>query len=407
MCKSHFSALSIVAALALNSVANASQSPEIHSFDDAFRALSRRSLSPQDVQSLSKWVGERDLASGNPRSEDLRFIFAIQVPGPEMRVVATSDDGKWTLSLRRLARTNVYAAETTLPELTGFRWSYRIGSERKGGGELEAYTHPKETRAQPGVPKGTLEEQELFKSKVFEGTTRHWWIYVPKQYDGSKPACLFVVQDGQWARGSWTTVLDNMIAEKQIPISIAVFITPGTIKTDIDNRSVEYDTVSDRYVTMLADEILPQVTKRYNIRPDARGHVIAGGSSGGICSFNAAWYRPDLFHKVISWIGSFTNLQGGATGVAGGNTYPAIIRALRGWDEKGEPKPLRVFLQDGRNDVNNKAGNWPLANQEMASALEFGHYDYRFELGNGFHSDKYGRALLPDTLRWLFRDEEK
>ena len=205
-----------------------------------------------------------------------------------------------------------------------------------------------------------------------------------------------------------------MIHKGELPVSIAIFISPGHRGETPpengwsgNNRSVEYDTVSDRYSKLIVDEILPEVSKSYNLRKDPAGRMVAGISSGGICAFNLAWQRPDQFHKVLSWVGSFTNLQGGPTGVAGGNTFPAIIRDRRGWDQKGEPKPIRVFLQDGANDLDNKAGNWPLSNQQMAKALAFGHYDYKFVFGNGFHGDRHGRAILPESLRWLWRGEGK
>ena len=384
------------------------QAPGIKNFDDAFKLVSARRISADDVVSLAHWYSQDNLVKGtNPKSEDLKFIFAVNAPTHPKEVLAASEDGTWELKLKRLADTDTYAAATTMTEGAGFRWTYHIAADKLGGSDLEAYTAPPESKVQPGVPKGVLMQQPEFHSKVYPNTKRDWWIYVPAQYDATKPACLFVIQDGQWTRGYWPTFLDNMIAKKEIPVSIAVFVTPGTITKDLDNRSIEYDTVSDKYVTMLADELIPAVAKQYNIRPDAKGHLIAGLSSSGISSFTAAWFRPDVFSKVISWIGSFTNLQGGPTGVAGGNTFPAIIRDHRGWDQKGEPKPIRVFLQDGSNDVDNKAGNWPLSNQQMAKALAFGGYDYKFVLGHGFHSDKLGRTVLPDTLRWIWRDEEK
>ena len=380
----------------------------IQNFGEAFKLVSAKRISAGEAEAFSKWFGQDHLAKGtNPRSEDLKFIFAVAAPYKPKTVEAVSDDGTWSVKLKRLANSEVFAAATTLPEGAGFRWSYYIDTTNLGGSDLEAYTTPPEGKEIPGVPKGKLTQQPEFHCKTYPGTKRDWWIYVPAQYDASKPACLFLIQDGQWTRGYWPTILDNMIANKDIPVSIAVFVTPGTIKKDLDNRSIEYDTVSDRYVTMLADEIIPEVSKQYNIRKDAKGHLIAGLSSSGISSFTAAWFRPDVFHKVVSWIGSFTNLQGGPTGVAGGNTYPAMIRERRGWDQKGEPKPIRVFLQDGSNDLDNKAGNWPLSSQQMAKALAFGQYDYKFVFGHGFHSDKQGRAILPDTLRWMFRDEAK
>lgn len=382
--------------------------PNFSNFDDAFTQLSAKKLPDELLAPVGAYFGIENLKKGaNYKSDDLRFVFAIEIAPGEPEPTVSSDDGSWSQKLRRVGKSNVFVLATTLPELAGFRWSYRVGDQKRGGGELEAYSYPADTKKQPGVPEGKLIPQEPFKSKVFDGTTRDWWIYVPAQYDPAKPACVALIQDGQWSRGYWTPILDNLIAKKEIPVTIAIFLKPGTRNNDIDNRSVEYDSVNDKYPTFLADEILPEVGKRYNLRQDAKGRMVAGLSSGGICAFNAAWQRPDVFHKVVSWIGSFTNLQGGPTGVAGGNTYPAIIRERRGWDQKGEPKPIRVFLQDGANDLDNKAGNWPLSSQQMAKALAYGQYDFRFAFGNGFHSDKHGRALLPETLRWLWRDEPK
>ena len=373
------------------------------SFDDAYKLLSAPYRSVADAEALTGYFGA-DVTRGAPgRSEDLRYLFGISTPSADpVKVVA--DDGTWNLDLPKVSGTNLHAAATTLTEGVGFHWHYEVGAAHFGGGDLEALTYPSEGKVHEGVPKGQLIPQDDFKSKIFAGTTRHWWIYVPAQYDATKPACLFVVQDAQWQRNYWTTVMDNMIAQKDLPVTIGVFLTPGYREKEWDNRSVEYDTVSDAYVRMLSEEILPDVMKRYSIRPDGAAHLIAGASSGGICSFNAAWQRPELFQKVVSWIGSFTNLQGGPTGVAGGNTYPAIIRERAGWDRKGAPKPIRVFLQDGSNDLDNRAGNWPLANQEMAKALAYGGYDYQFVFGHGAHSDKLGQVKLPDTLRWMFRD---
>ncbi len=378
------------------------------SFDDAFTQLSAKKLSDALAEQITAYFGAEALKKGpNFKDSDLRFLFALETQPGDPEPTVSSDDGSWSAKLRRVGKTNVWALATVLPEGAGFRWSYRVGERRLGGGELEAYAYPPETRKQPGVPEGKLTEWEPFKSKVYAGTSRKMWVYVPAQYDPSKPACVLLAQDGQWTRGNWIPVLDNLIAKKDMPVTIGIFITPGVYKTEWDNRSVEYDTLSNKYVTMLADEILPLVGAKYNLRSDARGRMIFGLSSSGISSFTAAWERPDVFHKVLSWIGSYTNLQGGPSEVAGGNTYPAIIRHRRGWDEKGQPKDIRVFLQDGSNDLDNKAGSWPLANQQMAKALEFGKYDYKFVMGKGFHSDKHGRALLPDALRWLWRDEAK
>jgi enterochelin esterase family protein len=255
---------------------------------------------------------------------------------------------------------------------------------------------------QEGVPRGEIVKMPTFtNSAIYPGTVRDWWVYVPKQYDAAKPACLMVFQDGGGyvsANGQYRVpvVFDNLIAKKEMPVTIGVFINPGNVPAaqsgakPRSNRSFEYDSLGDLYAKFLVQEILPIVTAKYNITKDPEGRAVAGASSGGICAFTVAWERPDEFRKVLSHIGSFTNIRGG-------HNYPALIR-------KTEKKPLRVFLQDGLHDLDNLFGNWPLANQEMAAALKFMDYDCKFVLGEGTHSGKHGGAILPDSLRWLWRD---
>ena len=188
-----------------------------------------------------------------------------------------------------------------------------------------------------------------------------------------------------------------------MPVTIGIFINPGEVPSPDpgqkprSNRSFEYDSLGDQYARFLLEEILPEVEKTLKLRHDAASRAISGISSGGICSFTVAWERPNEFGKVLSWVGSFVNIASGKTLREGGHNYPALIR-------KTPKKPIRVFLQDGGNDLDNIHGNWPLANQEMAKALAFAGYDYKFEYGRGFHSNKHGRAILPDSLRWLWRD---
>ena len=238
-----------------------------------------------------------------------------------------------------------------------------------------------------------MEEQDL------RGTTRDWWVYVPAQYKDGEPACVMVFQDGGGSKNYVPTVFDNLIAKKEMPVTVAIFIEPGTPANGKPrgNRSFEYDTLSDQYARFLLEEILPEVEKTVKLRHDGDSRAIAGSSSGGICSWTVAWERPNEFRKVLSWVGSFTNIASGKSGRAGGHNYEAMIR-------KTEKKPIRVFLQDGSNDLDNNNGNWPLANQQMAKALAFKGYDYTFAYGQGFHSGKHGQAILPDSLRWLWRD---
>jgi enterochelin esterase family protein len=261
------------------------------------------------------------------------------------------------------------------------------------------YKFGPDSERQTGVPEGKI-TQHKWTSKIFPGTERDYWVYVPAQYDGKSPACVMVFQDGgnyQNPKGQFRVpiVLDNLIHKKEVPVIIGIFINPGVVPAQgkgqgRSNRSFEYDTLSPQYVTFLEKEILPEVGKDYKLRQDPAGRAIGGISSGGICAFTAAWERPDMFSKVLSHVGSFTNIQGG-------DVYPGMIR-------KTERKPIRIWLQDGSNDLDNLHGSWPLANLQMAASLKFMRYDYRFEFGDGAHNGKHGGATLPEALRWLWRD---
>jgi enterochelin esterase family protein len=254
-----------------------------------------------------------------------------------------------------------------------------------------------------GVPNGTV-TKDVWHSKVFPGTVRDYWVYVPAQYDGKKPACVMVFQDGQAyvdENGDFrvSVVFDNLIHKGEMPLTIAIFINPGQAgeqpskgPREASNRSFEYDSLSDQYARFLLEEILPEVGKWYKLTDDPECRAICGISSGGICAFTVAWQRPDAFRKVLSHVGSFANIRGG-------HVYPSLIRTTPN-------KPIRVFLQDGSGDLDNERGNWWLANQEMAAALKFRGYDYKFVGGTGTHSGKHGGAILPDSLRWLWRDVE-
>ncbi|HSU54614.1 MAG TPA: SMP-30/gluconolactonase/LRE family protein [Candidatus Dormibacteraeota bacterium] len=249
---------------------------------------------------------------------------------------------------------------------------------------------------QPAVPKGEVTKHSFDTSKIFPGTIHEYWVYVPANHDNSKPAPFIILQDGiQYLA---TNVLDNLISKKQIPPMIGIFVLPGRVPAlstnalDRYNRSYEYDGLGDNYARFLLEELLPYLAREQKLylSADPNDHAIAGASSGAICAFTAAWERPGSFRRVFSSVGTFVGLRGG-------NEYPTLIR-------KTEPKPIRVFLQDGTNDLNIYGGNWFLANQEMLSALEFAGYDVAHDWGEGGHNGKHATAIFPDAMRWLWRD---
>ena len=364
-------------------------------------------LSDADAEKLAGqlriWFGKdnqgRDnLAEGRgARSDDLYVIWAVDsTVVPRIK----SQDGTFTLPMKKLGTTNVYAAAASLPSGMAISWVFESEGKRWGGGQMEVYAAHRDSIEQASVPKGKVTQMPKWTSKIFAGTTRDWWVYVPAQYTPDKPACVMIFQDGQNPKNYMPVLLDNLIHKGDIPVMVGVFISPGILAGGRPNRSFEYDTLSDQYARFLLEEILPEVEKTVKLKHDAESRAITGISSGGIAAFTAAWERPNEFHKVLSWVGSFTNIQQGATFREGGHNYPALIR-------KAPKRNIRVFLQDGENDLDNANGNWPLANKTMAKALEFAGYDYQFVFGNGFHSDKHGRAILPDSLRWLWRDYGK
>ncbi len=266
------------------------------------------------------------------------------------------------------------------------------------------YPYGPDSSRQPGVPQGQVTQHTWSTSKIYPGTTRNYWVYVPAQYKAGEPAAVMVFQDGSGyvkedGHSRIPIVFDNLIAKNEMPVTIAIMIDPGVmpaLSANAEaryNRSYEYDALGDRYARFLIDEILPEVSKRYTLTQDPNLRAISGSSSGGIAAFTAAWNRPDAFRRVLSFIGSYTNLRGG-------HEYGWLIR-------KTEPKPLRVYLQDGRNDQNIYSGQWFISNQDVASALQYAGYDTTFTIGEEGHNMKQGGPLMPDALRWLWRDWTK
>lgn len=253
-----------------------------------------------------------------------------------------------------------------------------------------------------GIPKGTV-TRHTWQSDRYPQTIREYFVYVPAQYDGAEPAALMIFQDGHTyvkEDGDFRVpvVFDNLISQGKMPVTIGLFINPGhdpdapppQTPWHVTNRSIEYDEVSDTYGKFLLEELIPELQKTYQLSEDPRMRAICGISSGGICAFTAAWFFPEAFHKVLSHIGSFTDIRGG-------HNYPSMIR-------KNDRKPVKVFLQDGSNDLDNQFGNWWLANLQMESALKYKDYEYRFVSGTGEHNGRHGGAILPESLTWLWSD---
>ena len=328
--------------------------------------------------------------------------------------------------LEQLPGTHLWFATADVEPVGRLHQFHYLVNGEKFGGSPDVPAFGPLSYLEEGVPSGKLSEKIIHTSKIYDGMKSEYWIYVPAEYDAKTPAALMVFQDG----GGYIhrddidptlNVIDNLIAQKKIPVMICVFINPGDIadapgtptynfvkaygekwqRTQKDSmRSTLYDTVSDRYARFLRDEILVDVGAKYNLRRDAYGHAITGLSSGGICSFNAAWQMPDEFSRVISWIGSFTSIQWkeDPANPDGGQDYPEKI--LR------EPKRnIRVWLQDGANDMENaKYGSWPLANIRMANSLKTKGYDFHFSFGKGTHNPGQGSAEFPEEMVWLWRD---
>jgi len=265
----------------------------------------------------------------------------------------------------------------------------------------EYLVHP-DAQVKEGVPKGEVLKFTFEKSKFFPGTWREYWIYVPAQYDASQPACVYINQDGvQWQAPA---VFDNLIHQKAMPVTIGVFIMHGRVKAakpdealDRFNRSYEYDGLGDNYARFLLEELLPDVeTKKttdgraIQLSKNGNDRAIGGSSSGAVCAFTAAWERPDAFSRVFSAIGTYVGLRGA-------DRYHTLVR-------KYEPKPLRVFLQDGTNDLNIYAGDWWMANQTMERALQFSGNEVAHLWGEGGHNGKHGTAIFPDAMRYLWKD---
>ena len=387
-----------------------------------------KSQDPLLQEAITATFDAKDLKEGTAwAGQGADFFFAIQAPAaPASTPPSLVIDDAPGPAMQRWKDSDLWYALAHIEPVGRLHSFHYLVNRAKFGGRLDLPAYGPLSYLQPGVPSGKLSEKILHTSKIYDGMKSEYWIYVPAEYDPKTPAALMVFQDGGWyiereGRIPVLNALDNLIAQKKIPVMIVVFINPGDIadspgtptynfvkgyadkwhRTLKDSmRSTLYDTVSNRYARFLSDEVLADVAAKYNLRKDAYSHAITGLSSGGICSFNAAWQMPDLFSRVLSWIGSFDSIQWKEDPAVpdGGQDYPSKILH--------EPKRnLRVWLQDGSEDLElDRYGSWPLANLRMANALKMKGYDFHFSFGKGSHNPGQGAAEFPESMIWLWRD---
>ena len=350
------------------------------------------------------------------KPEDVKKGVAVLGNGPDFLWAFESAtrpalfvDGKPVGQMKRTGANDPWTYSGKL--LTGTSHSfYYVVNGTKVGGLTDVPAFGPDSYSHPGVPQGRLSDKFVHMSRLYEGMKTEYWIYVPAQYNPSTPAALMIWLDGHYhlerdgalqvpvtgqPPSRLQNVIDNLTSRKQIPVAVYLLIDPGTVGAKA-TRSLQYDTVSDLYPRFLRDEVLPEIYAKYNIRKDSYSHAIAGNSSGGICAFNAAWYMPELFSRVLMRIPSFTSIQWKPGEQDGGNIYPFRVRK--------EPKRnMRVWMQDGSEDMEQATGSWPLQSIQMANSLKLREYDFHFTFGTGTHNHAQSNSEMPAALAWLWR----
>jgi enterochelin esterase family protein len=349
-----------------------------------------RSGSPEFV----KLMGAEALANGTAvYAAGGDFLFALETSGrPKLFL-----NGAAGPALKRSKAR--WWATAKLPTGRTHNFHYEVDGKHFGGATDIAAFGP-DSYPKPGVPQGKLDGKHVHESTLYPGMKSDYWIYTPAQYDPGTPAAVMVWQDGEVLvnremPSRAQIVFDNLTHEKKIPVIVHVLLSPGFVGTT-RMRSIEYDTMDDRYARFLRDEVLTEVGKKYNLRKDGYSRAIAGASSGGVCAFNAAYTHPELFTRVLSHIGSFTSIQWKPGVLDGANVLPFKVR-------KDTKRNIRVWLQDGAGDHENEHGSWPAVNIAMANSLKYEDYDFYFSWGNGTHSRNGGHAELPEEMIWLWR----
>jgi enterochelin esterase-like enzyme len=326
------------------------------------------------------------------------YLFVSNSPSP----VSISIDNQSAVPMAAIQGSTLWMLLTKMR--TGVTHSYQYYAAGKPlGNRGDVIGYNPDSYAKPGVARGKVSEKQTIVSRIYDGMKADYWVYASPGVDPNVPAALMVWQDGQGLIGTYSglrlfTVTENLIDQKLLPPMVHVMIAPGTSTDGKAMRSVEYDTVSDRYSRFLMEEVLPEVEKVYKLRPDGYSRAIAGESSGGICAFNVAWIIPDKFSRVHSAVGSFTSIQWRPQEkLEGGNVYPFKVRK--------EPKRnIRVWMSDGHDDLENEHGSWPMQNIEMANSLKLKEYDFHFRFGTAAHGGAQAGLDLPESLTWLWRD---
>lgn len=321
---------------------------------------------------------------------------------PSAAPASVSIDAQPALSMAQITGSNLWMRLVKMR--VGVTHAYQFYAEGKPlGNRSDVAGYNPDSYPQSGVPKGKLSEKHVITSQIYDGMKADYWIYASPGVDPNVPAPLMVWQDGQTIIGGdlsklrLFTVNENLVAQKLIPPMVHVLIAPGFSPDGKPMRSIEYDTVSDRYNRFLLEEVLPDVQKVYKLRSDGYSRGIAGESSGGICSLNSAWFNPDKFARVHSTIGSYTSIQWHPEEkLDGGNLFPFMIRKL-------PKRNIRIWMSDGADDLENTHGSWPLQNIQLANSLKMREYDFHFRFGRATHDSAQAALDLPESLAWLWR----
>lgn len=407
---------------------------QVKNADDVLAIYIKDSLSEKDQKALQtfakNWFKKHDLAKPDHRAVIKKHDdgggsaawFLKAKSGSKVDIFA---EKKRHWPMKEVGNSGLFFAAEKFPNMTSVHFRYTVNGVRFKQGKynrfgFESYKWLPDSLKQDGVPEGKLIDMGSYKAtdEFYKGTERKWWIYVPSQYKKDTPAKLVYFNDGGGfikGDGNACIVMDNLIHKGKMPVTIGVFVNPGSTprqgKPAMSNRGNEYDTCTPKFANFIEKEILSQVYAKYNVSKKAEDHAIAGSSSGASCAFTAAWYRNDLFTRVISYVGSYCDFRhtGDYPLVEGNKSeygpfktahdYPALIR------KTAPNKNIRVFLQDGENDLDNTLGNWFMNNLRMEAALEFAGYKNQANWGRGMHSKRHGQSLLPIIMEWIWKND--